>query len=72
MGYLTRKPDSNDLPEPTDHPWADENEIMDITALCLNGLVVRCLRCNRWTRKSYISNGLCPDCVNLSEIVVKL
>ncbi len=63
MGYLTRKPDnSNDLGRKVKHPWAEESEIMDVTALALNGLILRCIKCNRWSRHKHIVNNLCPDC----------
>jgi hypothetical protein len=64
MGYLSRKPSSN---EPSTNLLAENswggNEIMDDTALLLNGLAKRCKQCNRVAWIRYLENDLCPDCI---------
>ena len=65
MGYLTCGPDSNEMPRQSKHPWAEENEFVDVVALALNNKVQRCEICERWTRPKYLTEGRCPDCEKL-------
>lgn len=67
MGFLTRKPTTNERTEGSDYPWAGETETMDLFALQLNDMVARCDRCRRWTRRHYLIEGRCPDCQEAPE-----
>ncbi len=65
MGYLSRRPTSNDLSR-ADYDkssWLGENEFMDEFALLLNGYAKRCIGCKRATNVRYLnSTQRCPDC----------
>lgn len=65
MGYLTRLPTSNEMPQPRQgkNPWLEDNEFMDETALLLNGLAKRCKKCGQATHIRHLDqNQHCPDC----------
>lgn len=64
MGYGTRQPTSNDPPRrSTSSRWLEETELMDETALLLNGYARRCRGCRRATRIRHLdAERLCPDC----------
>ena len=66
MGYLSRQPNSNELPRPLvdkKSPWLGDNELLDEVVLILNGLAKRCMKCRRATRVRHLdSDQHCPDC----------
>ncbi len=62
MGYLTRKPTSNDInSQDKRSPWGGD-ELLDDTALLIGQLGKRCAGCKRVTRNQFLENKLCPDC----------
>lgn len=62
MGYLSRKPTSNDLDSQKQRsPWGGD-EFLDDTVLLLNGLGKRCAACKQVARNQFLENGLCPGC----------
>lgn len=61
MGYLSRKPTSNDMPRGGKSPWGG-NEFLDDTALLISGHGERCDGCKRVTQNQHLENNLCPDC----------
>ena len=66
MGFLSRKPTSDDPPEKCkDNLWGGD-ECYDDTCLLLNGLAKRCSRCKRVIRIEYLikqdTQDFCPDC----------
>jgi hypothetical protein len=70
MGYLTTGPDSsNEIPRRSSHPYAEENEFVDVACLAINGLVKRCAGCERFARHKYLENNLCPDCRKESDAI---
>lgn len=65
MGYMSRQPTSNNLPQLREgkSPWLGDNELVDEIALLLNDLAKRCKKCKRVTHVRYLdSNQHCPDC----------
>ena len=65
MGYLSRKPTSNDPPPKRQgkSPWLEETDIMDETALLLNGYARRCTKCRLAVRTKHLDDHeRCPDC----------
>jgi len=65
MGYLSRKPTSNDPPQSREevNPWLEDNDVLDETALLLSGSAKRCRGCKRATSNCYLdARGCCPDC----------
>ncbi|KKU48512.1 hypothetical protein A3H10_02285 [Candidatus Uhrbacteria bacterium RIFCSPLOWO2_12_FULL_46_10] len=65
MGYLNRKPASNDPPQPKEgkSQWLGETELLDETALLIAGLAKRCAKCDRATRTKHLdTEQRCPDC----------
>ncbi len=65
MGYLSRKPTSNDPPRPREgkSPWLGDNDVMDEVALLLAGEARRCAKCGRATRVKHLNaDQFCPDC----------
>ena len=62
MGYLTRKPTSNEPPKKGKSPYGG-GEIIDDFHLLLNGDGRYCKKCQRVTRNEHLDeNDLCPDC----------
>ncbi len=65
MGYLSRKPNSNDPPRSREglSLWLGDNDVLDETALLLSGSAKRCSDCGRATDIRYLdASNLCPDC----------
>jgi len=63
MGYMDRKPTSNEKPHPSGSRWLEANGITDEVALLLGGHARRCSQCRRSARTKYLdSSGRCPDC----------
>lgn len=65
MGYMGRKPTSNDLPNDAydKSRWLEENEAEDEVSLLLNGLAKRCMKCRRAVRVRHLDpDRCCPDC----------
>jgi Zn finger protein HypA/HybF involved in hydrogenase expression len=63
MGYMSRLPNSNDLPHEHENRWLSTNEFLDETALLIQGRALRCRACRRATDKKHLDkNQKCPDC----------
>ena len=66
MGYLTRKPTSNEPSSDTSNPWGSESDVYDDTAVLLNQDGKRCCNCKRVILNRYITykgdKPYCPDC----------
>lgn len=65
MGFLSRKPTSNDSPRSIagKSPWLGDDEFFDEVALFLNGMAKRCVGCKRATNIRHLDSGQhCPDC----------
>jgi hypothetical protein len=63
MGYMSRKPNSNDPPSPERAGrWLDTSDVMDEFALMISGNAKRCRGCKRATSLKYLVDGQCPDC----------
>lgn len=64
MGYLCRKPTSNDPPRPETGKsrWLEETDLLDETALLLGGLAEHCKKCGKSVRVKHLVWGVCPDC----------
>jgi len=72
MGYLSRLPNSNDLPKYDTNPWIEENDILDATFLLIDGSAKRCQRCRRPIRVRYLDEYcLCPDCQENAEQIAE-
>ena len=70
MGYLSRKPNSNDIPRNRPNPWGADDDIEDDFYLLATGAGERCSFCQRVIRKCFLEiirrrfreEHLCPDC----------
>lgn len=63
MGFCSRTPTSNDLPDPPPKsPWLEVNELTDEVFLLLSGSAHRCITCQRATTNKHLEGGICPDC----------
>lgn len=66
MGYLTRKPTSNDLPrvETESTRWVAEalSDVVDTILLLLSDKARRCAGCRAPALLKYLEQGKCPDC----------
>lgn len=67
MGFLTRKPDSNDPPKDfSENPWGPKSDVLDDVAVLLNSMGKRCCRCRRVVMNEHLKEKdgkhYCPDC----------
>ena len=65
MGFLCRKPTSNNSPKLREgkSPYLGETELLDEVALLLSGDARRCNKCKLAVRIKYLDqNDNCPDC----------
>ncbi len=64
MGFCSRTPTSNDLPDPKPKsPWLEPNDVEDELFLLISGKAQRCIACQRATRLKHLDQDFhCPDC----------
>ncbi len=65
MGFGTRQPTSNDLPNNSNNPWGSQNDLLDDVAVLLNDLGKRCSICKRVVLNLHLKTkdgiNYCPD-----------
>lgn len=63
MGYLSRKPSTNERVLPDKSPWLGGCGMVDDIGMLLSGDAERCDKCHRATHTRNLSKDhLCPDC----------
>lgn len=65
MGFLSRKPTSNDIPEELPNAtWVREalTKTVDTVLLLLSGKAKRCESCKAPALLKYLEDGQCPNC----------
>lgn len=62
MGFMSRKPDSNDPPRDREGRWLDTDEFADEFFLLVSERAHRCRDCHEATSDRYLRDGKCPDC----------
>ena len=66
MGYLSRKPTSNDPPRGREeNPWGPQDDVRDDISVLLSGEGMRCTTCRRVVLNEFLrwrdDRSYCPD-----------